>query len=74
MVISSGGILEIDLLLLEYPWPDCFHPETPSPLAGEGRGEGGIEMKSLYIPIIITPTLTLPRQRGRGIPGFPDQN
>ncbi len=29
-------------------------------------------MKRLYIPIVITPTLTLPRQRGRGIPGFPD--
>jgi hypothetical protein len=46
-------------------------PETPYPLAGEGRG---IEMKSLDIPIVITPTLTLPRQRGRGIPGFPDGN
>jgi hypothetical protein len=31
-------------------------------------------MKSLDIPIVITPTLTLPRQRGRGIPGFPDGN
>jgi hypothetical protein len=40
-----------------------------------GRGAGGIEMKSLDIPIVITPTLTLPRQRGgRGIPGFPDEN
>ena len=31
-------------------------------------------MKSLDIPIVITPTLTLPRQRGRGIPGVPDEN
>jgi len=31
-------------------------------------------MKSLDIPIVITPTLTLPHQRGRGIPGFPDEN
>jgi hypothetical protein len=31
-------------------------------------------MKSLDIPIVITPTLTLPRQRGRGILGFPDEN
>jgi hypothetical protein len=31
-------------------------------------------MKSLVIPIVITPTLTLPRQRGRGIPGFPEEN
>jgi hypothetical protein len=31
-------------------------------------------MKSLDIPIVITPTLTLPRQRGRGIPGFRDEN
>jgi hypothetical protein len=29
-------------------------------------------MKSLDIPIVIAPTLTLPRQRGRGIPGFSD--
>ena len=31
-------------------------------------------MKSLDTPIGITPTLTLPRQRGRGIPGLPDEN
>jgi hypothetical protein len=31
-------------------------------------------MKSLDIPIVITPTLTLPPQRGRGNPGFPDGN
>jgi hypothetical protein len=31
-------------------------------------------MKSLEIPIVITPTLALPRQRGRGIPGFPNEN
>jgi len=29
-------------------------------------------MKSLDIPIVITPTLTLPPQRRRGILGFPD--
>jgi len=45
---------------------DSSHPETPSPLAGEGWGEGGIEMKSLDIPIMITPTLTLPPQKGEG--------
>jgi hypothetical protein len=27
-------------------------------------------MKSLDIPIVITPTLTLPHQRGRRNPGF----
>ncbi len=27
-------------------------------------------MKSLDIPIVITPTLTLPRQRGGEFPGF----
>jgi hypothetical protein len=31
-------------------------------------------MKSLDIPIVITPTLTLPHQRGRGNPGIPDEN
>jgi hypothetical protein len=31
-------------------------------------------MKSLDIPIVITPTLTLPHQRRRGIPGLPDEN
>ena len=29
-------------------------------------------MKSLYIKIVIAPTLPLPRQRGRGIPALPD--
>lgn len=29
-------------------------------------------MKSLYIPILITPTLTLPPSEGEGIPGFQD--
>ena len=54
--------------------PTSFHPETPSPLAGEGRGEGEIERKSLDIPLVITPTLTLPPRRGRGIIRFPDEN
>jgi len=31
-----------------------------------------MEMKGLDIPFVITPTLTLPPQRGRGIPGFAD--
>ncbi len=31
-------------------------------------------MESLDFPIFITPTLTLPPQRGREIPGFPDGN
>jgi hypothetical protein len=31
-------------------------------------------MKSLDIPIVITPTLSLSPQRGRGIPGIPDEN
>jgi hypothetical protein len=31
-------------------------------------------MKSLDIPIVITPTLTLPPQRGRGNPRVPDEN
>jgi hypothetical protein len=31
-------------------------------------------MKGLDIPIVVTPTLTLPPQRGRGIPRFPDGN
>ena len=31
-------------------------------------------MKSLDMPIVITPTLTLPHQRGRGNPGFTDEN
>jgi len=31
-------------------------------------------MKGLDIPIVVTPTLTLPPQRGRGIPRFPDEN
>jgi Fe2+ transport system protein FeoA len=36
---------------------------------------GGIEMKGLDVPIVITPTLSLPRlSRGRGIPECPDEN
>ena len=31
-------------------------------------------MKGLDIPIVVTPTPTLPPQRGRGIPRFPDEN
>jgi hypothetical protein len=31
-------------------------------------------MKSLDLSIVITPTRILPYQRGRGIPGFPDEN
>jgi len=31
-----------------------------------------MEMKGFDIPFVITPTLTLPPQRGRGIPGFAD--
>ena len=43
-----------------------FHPETPSLSRG-----GGIEMKSLDIRIVITPTLPLPHLRGGGeFPGF----
>jgi len=49
------------------------HPETPSPLAGEGWGEGE-EKKFLKFPLPITPTLTLPPQMGREIPVFPDRN
>jgi hypothetical protein len=33
-----------------------------------------MEMRSLDIAFVITPTLTLPPQRGRGIPEFPDEN
>src|SRR5712692_11858008 len=38
-------------------------PSTPSPLAGEG-GDGG-EKHGLGTPPTFTPTLTLPRLRGR---------
>jgi len=30
-------------------------------------------MKSLDVPIVITPTLTLPHHRGRGNPGLPHE-
>ncbi len=50
-----------------------FIRNLPLPLR-ERDGVRGIEMKSLDILNVITPTLTLPPQRGRGIPGFPDGN
>jgi hypothetical protein len=31
-------------------------------------------IRKLPLPIVITPTLTLPPQRGRGIRGFLDEN
>ena len=47
-----------------------FISENPSPLAGEGEGEGIEKMEGLNSKTLITPSLDLPRRRGREILRF----
>ena len=67
------GRIDLDLNYLLGAGLFSFHPENPSPLAGEGRGEGELKRKS-EIPNRYHPHPYLPRRRGRGKFGFPDEN
>ena len=75
--VRAGGKVEIFLLtVFRCFWKLIllrFHPETPSPLAGEGRGEGKLKRKS-EIPNRYHPHLSLLHRRGREKVGFPDVN
>ena len=64
---TEHGILMLSSIL------NSSHPETPSPLAGEGRGEGELKRKS-EIPNRYHPHPSLLHRRGRGKFGFPDEN